>query len=85
MYNSDNKMIGFYKKNEGNKSNKKISSYVISIFLNILLLIILIFLFFAFFHYYIKRRRIRANELEDKFNYIPKNNKNDYIKYKKNF
>ena len=84
MYNSDNKMIGFYKKNEGNKSNKKISSYVISIFLNILLLIILIVLSFAFFHYYIKRRRIRANELEDKFNYIPKNNKNDYTKYNEN-
>ena len=71
LFNYDTKMIGFYKANEKIKINHKnvINSYTLSIIFNIFLVIIVIALIFAFYHYYFKKRRIRANELEDRFNY----------------
>ena len=82
LYNSDSKMIGFYKNSQFmNNEHNKIDRYTISICINIFLALILIILIFAFYHYYIKRRRIRANELEDKFNYISKNDNNEHSNY----
>jgi len=83
LYNSDNKMIGFYKNSQymNNGNTNKIDRYTISICLNIFLALILIILIFVFYHYYIKRRRIRANELEDKFNYVSKNDNNEHSNY----
>ena len=78
LFDSDNKMIGFYKysdKIDNNTSSNKISSYYVSIFMNIFLGIIVIILIFIFYHYVMKKRRIRANELEDTFNNISKNDK----------
>ena len=80
IYNTDTKMIGVYNnnnKNIDNNNNNKIknnkNNFNTSIFLNILLGIIIIILIFVLYHCYINKRRIRANELEDKFNYIAKN------------
>ena len=78
LFDSDNKMIGFYKysdNNDNNTSSNKISSYYVSIIMNVLLGIIVIILIFIFYHYIMKKRRIRANELEDTFNYTSKNDK----------
>ena len=77
LYNYDNKMIGFYNNERKNKNNRKnlLSSYGLSIFFNIFFAFIVIVLLFVFFRYYFKNRRIRANELEDKFNYKAKNDK----------
>ena len=80
LFDIDTKMIGFYcneltKNNNNEINNGKKSSFNISVFINILLFIILIILIFIFYRYYMNRRRIRANELEDKFNYIAKNDK----------
>ena len=83
LYNSDNKMIGFYKNSQlmNNEQINKLDRYTISICINIFLALILIILIFVFYHNYIKRRRIRANELEDKFNYISKNDNNEHSNY----
>lgn len=76
LFDYDNKMIGFYKNSENKKNKSKgINSYSLSLFFNIFLVIVIICLAFAFYQYYIKKRRIRANELEDKFNYTAKNDK----------
>ena len=79
LYNMDTKMIGFYK-NEKDKSidnivtnKQKASKFNTSIFINVVLFIVIIILSIFLYHCYISKRRIRANELEDKFNYISKN------------
>ena len=64
LFDSDNKMIGFYKYSDNNDNNtlsNKISSYYVSIIMNVLLGIIVIILIFIFYHYIMKKRRIRAN------------------------
>ena len=77
LFNYDTKMIGFYKAKDRIKVNHKkmINSYTLSITFNIFLVIIVIALIFIFYHYYFKKRRIRANELEDRFNYISQKDK----------
>ena len=80
LFDIDTKMIGFYvndisKVGNNEINNAKKSSFNLSIFINILLLCILLILIFIFYRYYMNRRRIRANELEDKFNYIAQNDK----------
>ena len=80
LFDIDTKMIGFYvndisKVGNNEINNAKKSSFNLSIFINILLLCILLILIFVFYRYYMNRRRIRANELEDKFNYIAQNDK----------
>ena len=78
LFNIDNKMIGFYKKEIYLEENtKKVSSFNTSILINILLFIIIIILSFSLYHCYVNKRRIRANELEDKFNYIAKNDEKE--------
>ena len=79
LYNMDTKMIGFYK-NEKDKAidnivtnKQKASKFNTSIFINVVLFIVIIILSIFIYHCYISKRRIRANELEDKFNYISKN------------
>ena len=83
-------MVGFYK-NKTPKitdnietNGKKTFSFNTSIFINILLFIIIIILSFALYHCYINKRRIRANELEDKFNYIAKKDDNEIKEIYKN-
>ena len=90
LYNMDSKMVGFYK-NKTPKitdnietNGKKTFSFNTSIFINILLFIIIIILSFALYHCYINKRRIRANELEDKFNYIAKKDDNEIKEIYKN-
>ena len=80
LFNMDSKMVGFYKKeiSENFETNKKnVNSFNTSIFINILLFIIIIILSFSLYHCYVNKRRIRANELEDKFNYIAKNDEKE--------
>ena len=78
LFNIDNKMIGFYKKEIYLEENtKKVSSFNTSILINILLFIIIIILSFSLYHCYVNKRRIRANELEDKFNYIAKSDEKE--------
>ena len=78
LYNMDSKMIGFYRNEDSipldnmQTNNEKISNFNTSIFINVLLFIIIIILSFALYNCYVNKRRIRANELEDKFNYISK-------------
>ena len=78
LYNLDSKMVGFYHKEKSstidnnNETNKSKSSFNASILINVILVIVIIVLFIILCHYYLKKRRIRANELEDKFNYIAK-------------
>ena len=76
----DKKIIGFYKNysyiNEEkeiiNVNNKSYLKYVIIIILLIFLLIRILYYFLV-----VKRvRKIRANELEDKFSYIPNSKEN---------
>ena len=78
VYDMDSKMIGFYNKktsiiDNSEQRDKKKSSFNTSIFFNIILGIIVIALIFILYKCYIHKRRIRANELEDKFNYTAKN------------
>ena len=80
LYDMDTKMIGFYNKiispiDNIETNNKNKSSFNTSIFINVILGIIIISLIFILYHCYIKKRRIRANELEDNFNYIAKDDK----------
>ena len=77
LFNYDTKMIGFYKVSDKIKANNKnvINSYILSVIFNIFFVIIIIALIFAFYHYYFKKRRIRANELEDRFNYTAQKDK----------
>ena len=77
LFNYDSKMIGFYKSNDkdNDKHFNKNNYFSISIILNIVLIVIVIILVFIFCQYYLKKRRIRANELEDKFNYTAKEDK----------
>ena len=76
LFNYDSKMIGFYKSKENSdKQSNKNNYFSISIVLNIVLIVIIIILVFTFCQYYLKKRRIRANELEDKFNYMAKEEK----------
>ena len=80
LYDMDTKMIGFYNKiispiDNIETNNKSRSSFNTSIFINVILGIIIISLIFILYHFYIKKRRIRANELEDNFNYIAKDDK----------
>ena len=79
VFNHDSKTIGFYSKNnitfENNKNiinEKDKSNFSLT---NILLIIILVcFLFFGILFFKRKlNRKIRANELEDKFSYIASN------------
>ena len=81
LYDMDSKMIGFYNKDTHvtvdniEINNKKEGNFNLSIFFNIFLCIIIIILIFILYHCYVNKRRIRANELEDKFNYIAKTDK----------
>ena len=83
LFNMDSKMVGFYTKEKeknieiNSDRNKNISKFNTSIFINVLLFIVIIILSFALYHCYVNKRRIRANELEDKFNYIAKRDENE--------
>ena len=82
LYNQDSKMIGFYihketNTNENGNDNEedKFNLYLMLIIINILLVIIIIVIGLLFYKYYIKNRKNRANELEDNFEYISKEEK----------
>ena len=78
LFNQDSRMIGFYKSKEkiiNNEGSDKFSLYLLLIILNILLVIIIITISVLFYKYYIKNKKNRANELEDTFEYISKDNK----------
>ena len=72
VFDQENKYIGFYKKYLtekllNNNINKKINYQLI---INIILLLLLIFLLIYICNYLKKNRKIRANELEDNYNYF---------------
>ena len=79
VFNHDNKMIGFYSNKNENKieNNNLIKDKIKSNFslTNILLIIILLCILFLGLFFFKRRlnRKIRANELEDKYSYIAKN------------
>ena len=75
VFNQDSKTIGYYMNIKEKKENgKKTKNQFISL-TNILLLLILIGIIVIGIVFYKKRinRKIRANELEENFQYIPKN------------
>ena len=84
VFNHDSKMIGFYSNINDNKiENKNIikdkggSNFSLT---NILLIIILVCILILGLFFFKRRlnRKIRANELEDKYSYIAKNTDSEF-------
>ena len=84
VFNHDSKMIGFYSNINDNKiENKNIikdkggSNFSLT---NILLIIILVCILILGLFFFKRRlnRKIRANELEDKYSYIAKNSESEF-------
>ena len=69
VFDQNNKIIGIY-----TKTKKRISfSFIFLIFIIFILIVIIISLIFYFYRYIRSHRKIRANELDDNFEYIPQN------------
>jgi len=85
FFNLDQKIIGFYPNSnqQNNKSKDNIEksnliSYLLPWILVILLVIILIIVIVYFFYYLkIKKRKSRANELDDNYDYVSQKNQNE--------
>ena len=79
FFDQNKKIFGFYSKkiNKNNKNNKNFILFILLFFSIIIIILLIIKL------YYNKKnksfRYLRANELEDAYNYIPNNEKNKYI------
>ena len=79
FFDQNKKIFGFYSKkiNYKNKNNKNFILFILLFFSIIIIIILIIKLY-----YYKKNklfRYLRANELEDAYNYIPNNEKNNFI------
>jgi uncharacterized phage infection (PIP) family protein YhgE len=69
VFDQNNKIIGIY-----TKTKKRISfSFIFLIFIIFILIVIIISLIFYFYRYIRSHRKIRANELDDNFDYLPQN------------
>jgi len=85
FFNLDQKIIGFYpnlnqqnSKSKNNIKNSNLISYLLPWILVILLLIILIIVIVYFFYCLkIKKRKERANELDDNYDYVSQKNQNE--------
>ena len=77
VFNGDKKTIGYYYYNQqnsngGNKNNSKGSWIYLIIIINVIFAILIIGLLVYIFYYKpYKNRKIRPNELEENFEYIP--------------
>ena len=91
FFNLDQKIIGFYpnsnqqdSKSKDNIEKSNLNSYLLPWILVILLLIILIIFIIYFFYYLkIKNRKIRANELDDNYDYVSQENQNEPLSINK--
>ena len=68
VFDQNYKIIGFY-----TKTKKFNFIFIFPTLLIILLIAIIILLIFYFYRYIRSHRKIRANELDDNFDYLPQN------------
>ena len=69
VFDQNNKIIGFY-----TKTKRPFSlTFIILILIIIILILIIISLIFYFYRYIRSHRKIRANELDDNYDYFPQN------------
>ena len=69
FFDSDKKIFGLYP-NKSNSNNWNFSPWIL-VFVFALLFIITLIILLIFIKYFKQKRKIRANELEDNFEYLP--------------